>query len=148
MPTVESSVIVNASLDRVYSTAKDNESFPEFMNDVDSLEILESDGTTIVSKWVGRIPKFGLKVRWTQKDVWDDANHSCVFEQVEGDYDLMEGSWKFSETPEGIQFDSVLEYEYKVPGLGPLVGKIIHGIVVENMQSVLDAIKQRAEQNE
>lgn len=145
MPTVETSVLVDAPVEAVYAVAKDNESFPEYMSDVQSLEIVERDGDRSVSDWVGVISTFGLKVRWRQEDVWDDEERSCVFKQVEGDYDKLEGLWTFKEEAGGTRFDSALDYEYVVPGLGPLVKKVIHNIVVKNMDGVLGAIKERAE---
>lgn len=146
MPTVETSVWVNAPLERVYAIAKDNESFPEFMKDVKSIVIVEREGGRIVSDWVGIIPQFMLKVRWTQEDLWDDAAHTCDFRQVKGDYDRLDGAWSFKEENGGTRFDSVVNYEYNVPTLGALIKRVIHGIVVKNMDNVLGAIKSRAEQ--
>lgn len=145
MPTVETSVWVNAPIETAYATAKDNEAFPEFMKDVKSLEIVERDGNRIVSDWVGIIPQFMLKVRWQQEDIWDDVAHTCVFRQTKGDYDKLEGKWTFTSENGGTRFDSVLDYEYNVPTLGPLLKKVIFSIVVKNMQNVLEAIKARAE---
>lgn len=145
MPTVETSVLIQAPLDRVYAIAKDNASFPEFMKDVKSLTIVESEGGRIVSDWVGLVPQFMLKVRWRQEDIWDDVAHVCVFRQLQGDYDRLDGEWKFAEEGSGTRFNSVVHYEYNVPTLGALVKKVIHGIVVKNMDNVLNAIKSRAE---
>lgn len=145
MPIVETTVHINAPLDKVYEIARDNRSFPEFMKDVKSLEIISSEGPRVVSDWVGLIPTFGLKVRWKQEDVWDDDTHTCVFRQLSGDYDKLEGTWKFVEEDGGTRFDSYLDYEYIVPAVGPLVKKVVHNIVIKNMESVLGAIKERAE---
>lgn len=145
MPTVETSVWISAPLETVYAIAKDNESFPEFMKDVKSLAIVEKDGNRIVSDWVGIVPQFMLKVRWRQEDVWDDEGHVCTFKQLSGDYDSLDGSWSFKEEDGGTRFDSVVDYEYNIPTLGPLVKKVIYGIVVRNMDNVLNAIKARAE---
>jgi uncharacterized membrane protein len=146
MPTVETSVWIDAPLEHAYAVAKDNESFPEFMEDVHSLQIVERDGARTVSDWVGIVPMFGQKIRWRQEDVWDDAAHRCSFRQLEGDYDRLDGTWSFAAEGDGTRFDSTVNYEYVVPGLGPLVKKVIHGIVVKNMDGVLAAIKKRAEQ--
>lgn len=146
MPTVETTVWVQAPLERVYNVAKDNRSFPEFMSDVKELTVVEEDGPRVVSDWVGVISAFNVKVRWTQEDVWDDVRHVCRFRQIKGDYDKMEGEWRFAEENGGTRFDSVVHYEYVVPGLGPLVKKVVHGLVTKNMQSVLGAIGRRAEQ--
>jgi uncharacterized membrane protein len=69
VPVVETTTWINAPLERVYGIAKDNRAFPEFMNDVKSLEIVEQDGPRVVSDWVGLVPAFGLKVKWRQEDV-------------------------------------------------------------------------------
>lgn len=145
MPTVDTSVWINAPLAKVYAIARDNRSFPEYMDDVESLQIVEEEGERVVSDWVGKIPTFGLKVKWTQEDIWDEGSGTCVFKQVKGDYDRMDGTWTFQQEGDGTRFDSQLHYEYVVPGLGPLVGRVIYGLVVKNMESVLGAIKQRAE---
>jgi uncharacterized membrane protein len=145
MPIVETSTYIEAPLEHVYAIAKDNERFPEFMKDVKSLAIVETDGNRIVSDWVGLVPQFMLKVRWRQEDVWDDAAHRCEFRQLEGDYDRLDGVWTFVEADGGTRFDSLVNYEYNIPTLGPLVKKVIHAIVVKNMEGVLGAIKDRAE---
>lgn len=145
MPSVETSVWISAPLDKVYAIAKDNRSFPEFMDDVKSLEIVESSDARVVSDWVGVVSAFGLKVRWRQEDVWEDAAHICRFRQLSGDYDQLEGTWTFCEENGGTRFDSILNYEYVVPAVGPLVKKVVHSLVVKNMDGVLGAIKRRAE---
>ncbi|MBX3095377.1 MAG: SRPBCC family protein [Fimbriimonadaceae bacterium] len=145
MPTVETSTWIAAPLDTVLAIAKDNRSFPEFMEDLESLTVVEEDGSRVVSDYVGVVNAFKLKVRWRQQDEWDDAGHCCYFKQLEGDYDTMDGTWKFSEENGGTRFDSVMNYEYRVPGLGPLVGKVIFGLVRQNLEAILDAIKRRAE---
>ncbi|MBL8048658.1 MAG: SRPBCC family protein [Chthonomonas sp.] len=147
MPTVETSVIVHAPLDVVYAVAKDNRSFPLFMPDVKSLSVVEEDGPRVVSDWIGVISAFNVKVRWKQEDVWDDAAHVCAFRQLEGDYDMMDGTWTFTEVGDGVtKFDSILNYEYEVPALGPLVRRVVHSLVIKNMDSVLAALKKRSEE--
>lgn len=145
MPTVNSTIFIQAPLEKVYAISKDNSRFPEFMKDVQSLIVVEVDGPRVVSDYVGIVSAFGLKVKWQQEDVWDDAQHLCTFRQLSGDYDKLEGTWKFTEENGGTRFDSFLDYEYKVPGLGALVGQVIHGLVVKNIEGVLQAIKDRSE---
>lgn len=145
MPTVETTTWINAPLATVFSIAKKNEDFPEFMKDVQSLKIVESEWPRVVSDWVGVVSAFGLKIRWRQEDLWDDAAHTCRFRMLQGDYDKLEGEWKFTEENGGTRFDSVVDYEYRVPGIGPLIYKVIHGLVVKNLDDTLAAIKARAE---
>lgn len=146
MPTVDTTVWINAPLERVYAIARDNRSFPEFMDDVESLSVVEEQGPRVVSDYVGVVRTFGLKVRWQQEDVWDDDAKRCEFRQIKGDYDRLSGYWAFAEENGGTRFDSHLDYDYRVPGLGPLVGKVIHALVTKNMEGILGAIKRRAEE--
>lgn len=146
MPKVDTSVLIDAPMEIVYRVARDNSEFPDFMDDVDSLTVLSDEGGVVVSEWVGRVPAFGLKIKWTQQDTWNEETKVCQFEQLKGDYDKMIGEWRLTEEGDGVRFDSTLEYEYVVPGLGPLVGRVIYGLVVKNMEEVLGAIKKRAEE--
>jgi ribosome-associated toxin RatA of RatAB toxin-antitoxin module len=106
---------------------------------------VEEEPNRFVADWVGIIPTFGLKVRWRQEELWDDASHTSQFKQVSGDYDKLEGHWSFREENGGTRFDQHLEYEYNVPTLGPLVKKVIHSIVIKNLDNINAAFKERAE---
>ncbi len=144
MPIVETSVLIPAPLETVYAIARDTARYPDYMKEVQSLTIVEDDGRRVVADWVGVISQFGLKVRWRQEEVWDDAAHASAFRQLEGDYDRMEGTWSFREEDGGTRFDQRLDYEYNVPTLGPLVKRVIHSIVTKNLEAVNDAFAKRA----
>jgi ribosome-associated toxin RatA of RatAB toxin-antitoxin module len=145
MPSVDTSIWISAPMDRVYEIAKDNASYPEFINDVQSVTLVEQEGNRVVADYVGIVHQFRLKVRWRQEDLWDDATHSSKFRQLKGDYDQLEGTWKFDEENDGVRFSQHLDYVYNVPTLGALVSRVIHGIVVKNLENIGTAIKQRAE---
>lgn len=147
MPVIEHTKFINAPIDKVFAIARDSQSYPEYMPDVKSLEILtkSEDGNTLVTKWIGRIPQFGMTVKWTQEEVWNPAEYSSKFRQTEGDYDKMEGWWKFSEENGRTKFQSWLEYEYNVPMVGALVQKVVKHIVEQNIDRMMEAIKARAE---
>ncbi len=145
MPTLETTVWINAPLDKVYRIARDSKSYPDYMKDVKSVTAVEEETNRFVADWVGVVPTFGLKIRWRQEELWDDSIHSSSFRQVSGDYDKLEGSWAFKEEKGGTRFDQKLEYEYNVPTLGPLVKKVIHNIVIKNLENINEAFKLRAE---
>jgi len=145
MPIVETTTWIDAPVEKVYSISKKNEDFPTFMKDVLSLTIVENEGSRVVSDWVAVVSAFGLKIRWRQEDVWNDVDHVCQFRMLSGDYDKLEGNWRFKVENGGCRFDSLVDYEYKVPGIGALVNKVVHGLVVKNLDDTLAAIKARAE---
>jgi len=148
MPHLANEVLVDAPLDRVYALAKDVESFPEFMPDVESLEVVEcsDDGSRTVTRWVGIAKEFRIKIKWTEEDLWDDATHTCRFRQLKGEYNEYGGTWTFTQTDDGkCKFTSELDYEYDIPLIGPLLKKVIERLMRDNTQRLLDAIKTKAE---
>ena len=148
MARVEGHILIRASCNAVVAVARNNEAFPEFMDDVQSLEILSSseDGKTVVSSWVGIIPKFNKKVAWEQEDVWDTDKGTCEFRQLMGDFDEFHGTWTFREIEPGMtRFDSVLEYRLEIPLVGALIKNIIQKTMENNIEATLQAIKKRCE---
>ena len=149
MAKLEGHILIRAGQDRSVTIARNNEAFPEFMEDVQSLQILSTseDGKTVISEWVGLIPKFNKKVRWEQEDIWDTDAGTCAFRQIMGDFDEFHGTWKFTEIEPGLtRFDSTLEYRLEIPLVGALIKNIIHKTMENNIDSTLKAIKKRCEE--
>lgn len=149
MPHLENEVLVDASLERVYTLAKDVESFSTFMPDVESVHVIERspDGQRTVTDWVGVASDFKLKIRWTEEDLWDDAAHTCRFTQVKGDYQAYSGVWTFTSEADGkTRFASAIDYDLDIPLIGALLKSLVARLMRDNTQKILEAIKTRAEQ--
>ncbi|MBP8952255.1 MAG: SRPBCC family protein [Armatimonadetes bacterium] len=146
MPTVNADIAVAAPVDRVYQIARDIEKFPEFMDDVESVEILEQTPEKQVSKWGSIIKEFNRTITWTEADYWDDAARTCRWEQLEGDFTRYEGEWQFVSDGEGTIARLTIDYEYTVPLIGALIQGLLLKKMQANVQSMLEAIKARAEE--
>jgi len=57
----------------------------------------------------------------------------------------MEGEWLFHESDGGTLFTSIVEYEFNLPLLGPIVQRVVQHLVKQNLQGILNGIKARAE---
>ncbi|MGI4791892.1 MAG: type II toxin-antitoxin system RatA family toxin [Janthinobacterium lividum] len=148
MPHIENSVLINAPVETVFALARDQESFPQFMPDVESLEIVErsDDGSRTVSDWVAVASDFKLKVRWTEEDLWDSVAHTCRFQQLKGDYTAYGGVWAFTaESADVTRFQSEIDYELEIPLIGALLKAVVARLMRDNTQKILEAIKSRAE---
>lgn len=147
MPKVQSSIEINGPLDKVYALAKNVESFPEFMPDLKSVQILErsDDGCRTVSDWVGIVKEFKTTIKWTEEDVWDDCARTCTFTLIKGDYSKYSGLWTFTDLGDKTRFDSEIEVEYDVPLVGALIKGIIAKKMKENVDNMLLAIKNQVE---
>ncbi len=148
MPIIQQSVVIDAPIDEVYRVARDVERFPEFMDDLQSLVIVERspDNFRTITAWVGLIRDFKMTIKWTQEDLWDDKLYQDDFKMIHGDMDKMEGLWQFtSETANQTRFDSTVDYEYDVPLIGAMVKNLIKKKMTDNLQATMDAIKAKAE---
>lgn len=148
MPRIELSVHIAAPVEKVYAIARDVESFPDIMADLQSLAVLErsEDGNRTVTEWTGFIREFKMTVKWVQEDVWDPVAHRDDFKLIKGDMDRMSGYWLFTPDGDGTRFDSLLDYEYNVPLIGPMIKALIRKKLEANLLAQMEAIKARAEQ--
>jgi uncharacterized membrane protein len=149
MPIVESRLAINASADEVYAAARDHiEDLPNFLTNVDSIEVLEREGSRSVSKWAGHVDTpFGVPVRfaWTEEDIWDDESRTCGFEQTEGDFDQYEGTWRFVAGEDGCEMHLTVNFAKEIPGLGPLIQNLLHTKVQEMCDDTLQGLKRMVE---
>ncbi len=146
MPTVESTVTINAPLDAVYAISRDIEKFPEFMEDVAEVEILE-EGSRQVSRWVSIIKQLKRTIKWTEEDFWNDEEHICRFNMIEGDFTEYSGVWTFTDDGAGgTEVQLTLDFAYEVPMIGKLIQGLLKQKTQENTDAMLAAIKARAEE--
>lgn len=147
MPTVESSVFINADVEKVFALAKDIEAFPKFMPDLKKVTILEKspDGCRIKSEFVGYIKDFKVTMKWTEEDEWDEQAKTCKFKLVKGDFKSYSGLWTFEPADGGTKYTSVIEFEYEIPLIGPIIKTLVARLMKQNVDNMLAAIKQKAE---
>ncbi|MHB1000428.1 MAG: type II toxin-antitoxin system RatA family toxin [Armatimonadota bacterium] len=148
MPRVESSVFIKGNIDKVFNLAKDVESFPQFMEDVKSVTILEKspDGNRTVTEFVGIVKEFKTTMKWVEEDIWDEQAKTCKFNLVRGDFKTYSGLWTFEEVDGGTQYTSVIDFEYDIPMIGPLIKNLIAKKMKQNVDNMLNAIKLKVEQ--
>jgi ribosome-associated toxin RatA of RatAB toxin-antitoxin module len=147
MPRIQQSLLIDAPVEHVYTIARDVESFPDIMEDLQSLVVLErsEDGNRTITEWVGIIREFKMTVKWTQEDRWDPARFRDDFRLLKGDMDSMSGCWQFTPEDGRTRFDSVVDYEYNVPLIGPMIKALIKKKMAANLNAQMQAIKRKAE---
>jgi uncharacterized membrane protein len=143
MARVDASIVIAAPIDQVYALARAVENFPEFMPDLESVEVLERWNGNTISRWVGLVQ--GRKIRWVEEDVWDDEAYRCTFRQREGDFTRYEGTWRFETGSEGTKTTIEVDFELDIPLAGALLSNILRTLMRKNIHNMLVALKNRAE---
>lgn len=145
MPYVETSIAIAAPARVVYELAKQQERFPEFMPDVESVSVLERHSDHIVTRWKTLVEE--APIEWTEIDRFDDAGLRIDYQLTEGDLDKFEGSWTFDERDGVTHVQLGVDYDFGVPTLAELIGPTLQKKVRENSEMMLAALKREAEKS-
>lgn len=145
MPYVKVEIVVAAPAREVYELAKDQERFPEFMPDVESVTVLERRDDIIITRWKTLVEE--APIEWTEEDRFDDERTRIEYRLTEGDLDKFEGVWTFDEAGDGTtRVVLSVEYDFGVPTLAELIGPTLQRKVQENSEMMLAGLKREAEQ--
>jgi len=143
VPFVAVTIVVDAPARDVYELAKDQERFPEFMPDVESVTIVERHADRVLAQWKTLIED--APIEWLEEDRFDDAAARIDYRLIEGDLETFEGSWTFEPTPDGTLVTLGVTYDFGVPTLAELIGPTLEKKVRENAEMMLAALKREAE---
>jgi coenzyme Q-binding protein COQ10 len=143
MPYVETSAVIAAPARVVYELAKEQERFPQFMPDVETVEIVQRHPDRVISRWKTLVEE--APIEWTEEDRFDDAALRIDYKLIEGDLDKFEGSWSFAERDGATHVVLGVDYDFGVPTLAELIGPTLQRKVRENSEMMLAALKAEAE---
>jgi len=143
VPFVATSIVIDAPAALIYELAKDQERFPQFMPDVESVTIVERHPGRVLSRWKTLIED--APIEWLEEDRFDDAALRIDYRLLEGDLDTFEGSWTFVPDAGGTLVALDVTYDFGVPTLAELIGPTLEKKVRENAEMMLAALKAEAE---
>ncbi len=145
MPFIETSVIIpDGDKSKIWEMVKAVEGYTLFMEDVESIEVLEENAEENwqISKWVTRLE--GRRMEWTEKDVWDDDTMNLTYHQIEGDLSKFEGEWVVVDTEDGVKVTLTVDFDLGIPMFASLLNPIAKILVQKNSRAMLAAIKGQA----
>ncbi len=143
MPYVETSIVIAAPARVVYELAKQQERFPEFMPDVETVTVLERHPDRLLTRWKTLVEE--APIEWIEEDRFDDDGLRIDYKLLEGDLDKFEGAWTFSENSGETHVVLGVDYDFGVPTLAELIGPTLERKVRENSDMMLAALKREAE---
>jgi ribosome-associated toxin RatA of RatAB toxin-antitoxin module len=144
MPYVETAIAIAAPARVVYELAKDQERFPQFMPDVETVVVLERHAEYTVTRWKTLVEE--APIEWTEEDRFDDERRRIDYKLIEGDLDKFEGAWTFEERDGVTHVVLGVDYDFGVPTLAELIGPTLQKKVQENSEMMLAALKRQAEE--
>ena len=145
MPFVETKTVINGNIDDIYNIVKNMEAYPSFMNDLESVKILEKGSDYTLSHWVSNVD--GRRIVWTEKDNFFDEKKRITYKQTEGDLKKMEGEWRLTDSNDGVEVVLSVDFEFGIPMIAGLLNPILKRKVRENSENMLAAVKAKIENN-
>jgi coenzyme Q-binding protein COQ10 len=143
MPYVETAIAIAAPARVVYELAKDQERFPQFMPDVETVTVLERHDDHTITRWKTLVEE--APIEWTEEDRFDDTAMRIDYKLLEGDLDKFEGAWTFEERDGTTHVLLGVDFDFGVPTLAELIGPTLQKKVQENSEMMLAALKRQAE---
>lgn len=143
MPFVEVTMPVMCDRHEIYPILKEMEKYPDFMEDLISVEVLERKDNTTITKWVSNVD--GRTIKWTELDVFDDEQLHIAYRQLEGDLKRFEGEWSLMPIEGGTEVKLTVDFEFGIPMIAGLLNPILKKKVRENSTNMLKAIKEKME---
>ena len=146
MPYIECTVIVRGDAREAYEMAKKMEDYPQFMENVNSVKIIENGPGYTITDWDTNVD--GKQFKWQEKDTFDDQNLSIKYKQTTGDLKKFEGEWRFEREEGGTRITLTVDFEMGIPMVSGLLNPILKKKVKTNSEAMLEAIKKLVEKTE
>jgi ribosome-associated toxin RatA of RatAB toxin-antitoxin module len=143
MPYVETTIAIAAPARAVYELAKDQERFPQFMPDVETVSVVERHADHWITRWKTLVEE--APIEWIEEDRFNDDALRIDYKLIEGDLDKFEGAWTFEERDGMTRVVLGVDYDFGVPTLAELIGPTLEKKVKENSEMMLAALKAEAE---
>jgi len=141
---VKDEVEIDAPSKIVYDVASKTEDFPSFIPDVKTVKILDKKDNKQLTYWEANID--GIIFKWEEEDIFYPDKLCLEYKLVKGDVDKFEGYWKVTPISDNkSKLLLYLDFDVDIPMLASLVMPTIRFKVKKNIQSMLRAIKERAE---
>jgi ribosome-associated toxin RatA of RatAB toxin-antitoxin module len=132
---------INATVEAIWEIVRDIYAYPSYMPSVSYVEKLELNGNPC-SKW--EISARGHIVNWTSIDNFNDAQMRYGFEQVEGDFSIMNGFFQVSKTAQGAsKLSCEFIFDIGIPVMAKTLHPIFRDVLLENLAEIASCVENR-----
>lgn len=140
--TITKSIIVDGSIDYVYSLWENFETFPTFMENIEEVKDLGND----LSHWVMEGP-LGTRLEWTAETTTKEPNKRIGWNSKDRDADVKtSGQVLFNALPQGqTEVTATVHYEPNKAGIAGDVVAALFGRPEERLETDLRNFKNFAE---
>lgn len=140
MANAERTEIMNASKESLLSVLKDYESYPDFMDGVSHVEVIEKSGNKVKAKYdLNVIKTFSYVLNLEESE--DGVSWSFDSGDI---FSINNGSWKLKDLGNGtteVTYSIEIEIKIKMMGTGMITKKLVN----TSLPSMMKSVEKRAQ---
>jgi len=145
MPLVEVEKVMPAPVERVWELIVDVEAYPQLMQHVRSVEVLESEPNYRKLAW--EVELKGCVMRWSEHEDSDAERYRIDYRQAEGDLAEFSGFWQlYPLTDDSCRVVMAVNFDIGMPTLSEMLDPVAEQAIRENSLSMLQSIASHAAQ--
>lgn len=134
--------IQDVSADRVWSIAKRLTDYPEFMEQVLSVEPCPGPEGAAATAWT--VLFNGNELQWTETDHYDDERRRVTFQQIDGDLADWNGALEASPVGRDVLVRYRVFFDLGVPALAAVLHPLGERAIRDNCEQMLEEIAVRS----
>jgi ribosome-associated toxin RatA of RatAB toxin-antitoxin module len=132
---------LSASTEESYRLVVDVERFPEFMDNVTSVEILSEDASEKVVAWKMMIDDAPLE--WVEEVHYDADRLRVRFRAIDGVFERFDGHWQVFPEPSGSRVELELEFEIGLPEVEEVINPVLTTRLTANIEAMMACLNKR-----
>jgi ribosome-associated toxin RatA of RatAB toxin-antitoxin module len=142
VPDVKIDLEIRAPIDQVWSTVIDIARYPESMDTVRSVEILQQTGER-QRRAAWSVLLKGSILQWEEVEHLDHDTHTVVFKQLRGDLEHFDGHWELEALgAERTRVVFEVAFEIGIPMLAEMLNPVAQRSLHENCTEMLRGIER------
>ena len=118
--TMERNVTFNSDLDTALKVLLDTEKYPNYIESIQSAEIISKNGEDSEISYKAKIAVFPFE--YTIETIKKSQNH-IIFKQKKGFFSLLDGEWKLQEVDGKVHADYIIHVKLPLLAVGKVVDK-------------------------
>ncbi len=144
MPSVSLELDIRAPAERVWAAVVDIERYPDTMENVRWVKVLDRSGDSARrSAW--SIVLKGSILEWQENETIDHEKRVMSFEQFSGDLETFDGAWVLHELePELTRVTFDVSFEIGIPLLADMLNPVAQRALRDNCTEMLLGVEREA----
>jgi ribosome-associated toxin RatA of RatAB toxin-antitoxin module len=144
MPRVDLELDINAPVERVWRAVTDVERYPESMDSVRSVTIVDADGPT-VRRTAWSVLLKGSILQWEEVETLDPDERVMSSQQVSGDMEKFEATWSLQPIDaDRTTVSLAVDFEIGIPLLADMLDPVAQRALRENCTEMLRGVEQES----